>query len=425
MNNLLPGVHFSQSMVEPEALPMPTAVPVFIGYTEMGEAQTLYAIDSFADYKKQLENKEPSPLSDAAARCVLHHTVKHYFDNGGDPCFVLSVNTYESLGDKDLTDLEDLAKIKEELTHAQLFVAIKKESTITLAAMPDVVLLDVEKGRTFFKEVWQAMVTQLCSGQIPIFCLLDVPADPQAANTCLESLQDAPKLDRAEHAAAYWPHLTTEYRDTDAEKEKVLPPSGAVAAAIQRTDNERGVWKAPANVPLYRVIKPQYSYLDAASFSTFFHKDSVSFNLIRSFQGRGVRIWGCRTLSDDVASPWRYVQTRRLVSYVESNLREVARFAVFEPNNAMTWGKLKGLCRVWLRELWRNGGLLGEFEEEAFQVLVGKDESMTAADIQSGKLIVRIGLALHRAAEFIYVQLQFNVSENPADTITSHKSLLL
>ncbi|MBY0444020.1 MAG: phage tail sheath subtilisin-like domain-containing protein, partial [Burkholderiales bacterium] len=191
----------------------------------------------------------------------------------------------------------------------------------------------------------------------------------------------------------------------------VVPPSGAVAAVIQRVDRLRGVWKAPANEALAQVVKPEFSVLQAQAQALLSSQGSLPCNLIRSFPGRGVRVWGCRTLLDEDGSPWRYLQVRRLLSYIENRLRELGRFCVFEPNNEITWLKLKSLFRSVLSELWLRGALYGRSEEEAFRLYVGLGESMTQDDIMAGRLIFRVELAALYPAEFLELSLRFNVME--------------
>ncbi len=138
-----------------------------------------------------------------------------------------------------------------------------------------------------------------------------------------------------------------------------------------------------------------------------FNQNGTSLNLVRSFPGKGIKIWGCRTL-DNPRVPWRYIQIRRLVSYIEAHMTQLGRAFVFEPNNAITWMKFKGQAYNWLRQLWLKGGLRGTQEDQAFEVLLGIDESMSEADLRAGKMIMKIKLALLIPAEFIELSLTFD-----------------
>ncbi|MBE0370322.1 phage tail sheath family protein [Pseudoalteromonas aurantia] len=181
----------------------------------------------------------------------------------------------------------------------------------------------------------------------------------------------------------------------------VLPPSPAVAGAIAKTDKERGVWKAPANVALAQVLAPVLAIdnddqknlnVDATS--------GKSINAIRSFVGKGTLVWGARTLAGN-DNEWRYVSVRRLFNTVEESIQKATHFAVFEPNTPFTWLKLKTMIESYLENLWRAGAFFGETPEQAFFVNVGLGQTMTEDDINNGIMNIEIGLAAVRPAEFI------------------------
>ncbi len=430
-----PGVHFLDSVIERQRTTAETAVPVFVGYTQKvpaaSDGETLvYAIASLAQYEEKLGGPVPSGvfLDDWTARCALYDAVWHYFESGGGPCFVASVGCY--------TDLENVTatSIADDLRSDALFAAISREPSITLLAIPDLALF-ADNQVADLLSVWEAALVA-CERYPKLFALLDPPSGFAAAKTCLKWLGERDRAGAA-RGAAYWPHLIIRYDTSAGEYARVaesyahsaeapffsrcLPPSAAVAALIQRTDRERGVWKAPANERLPHVIKPLYSYRLGEQ---LFNAHGASINLIRSFPERGVRVWGCRTLVRDPVSPWRYVQVRRLLSYIEDHLAELGRFVMFEPNNEITWLKLKGLSRSWLHKLWQKGGLFGSQEKEAFRLLLGIGESMTEEDVRAGKLIMHIFVAAQYPAEFIQLQVQLNTSEAHAPASEFNRSML-
>ncbi|KWN65859.1 hypothetical protein WM23_07675 [Burkholderia ubonensis] len=179
----------------------------------------------------------------------------------------------------------------------------------------------------------------------------------------------------------------------------VLPPSAAVAGAYASTDRARGVWKAPANVPL----KGVNTLTTLVSDDEQGEKNLKGINVIRHFTDRGPLIWGTRTLA--VASDeWRYVPVRRLFNAVQRDVKAAMRAVVFEPNSQATWAKAKGAIESYLTKLWRNGALAGNKESEAFFVQVGEGVTMSSDDIKQGHMIIKIGLAAVRPAEFIILQ---------------------
>lgn len=179
-----------------------------------------------------------------------------------------------------------------------------------------------------------------------------------------------------------------------------LPPSGAIAAVYTRVDNERGVWNAPANVSLTMVNQPSIAISNALNGEL--NVDPVSrksVNAIRDFPGRGVLVWGARTLAG-MDNEWRYVPTRRFFNFVEESVKKGCADFSGEANNANTWVAVRSLIENFLMQQWREGALRGSTPKEAYFVRVGLGETMTAADIANGDMIVEIGMALIRPAEF-------------------------
>ena len=184
----------------------------------------------------------------------------------------------------------------------------------------------------------------------------------------------------------------------------LCPPSGAIAGIYALVDSQRGVWKAPANVSLNGVIAP------AASFTTSetdaLNVDAVagkSINAIRAFVGKGTLVWGARTLAGN-DNEWRYISVRRFFNMVEESIKKSTYWAVFEPNDANTWVKVRGMIENYLTQKWREGALAGATTKEAFFVRCGLGVTMSAQDILEGRMNVEIGMAVVRPAEFIILK---------------------
>ncbi len=136
-----------------------------------------------------------------------------------------------------------------------------------------------------------------------------------------------------------------------------------------------------------------------------------SINAIRFFSGKGILIWGARTLKGN-DNEWRYIPVRRLFNYVEESVQESTEWAVFSPNNQNTWTKIKSQIENFLTNIWRAGGLAGATSAEAFYVNVGLNSTMDAQDILEGRLIVEIGMAAVRPAEFIILRFSHKLQES-------------
>lgn len=192
----------------------------------------------------------------------------------------------------------------------------------------------------------------------------------------------------------------------------LLPPSGAVAGVYAAVDRDRGVWKAPANVSLNTVIGPavKISHEQQENYNVDVNAGK-SINIIRAFPGKGTLIWGARTLAGN-DNEWRYVSVRRFFNFVEESVKKATEKFVFEPNDANTWVKVQAMIENFLTTLWRQGALQGIKPEHAFYVAVGLGKTMTALDILEGRMIIEIGMAAVRPAEFIILRFSHKMPES-------------
>lgn len=192
----------------------------------------------------------------------------------------------------------------------------------------------------------------------------------------------------------------------------LLPPSGAVAGVYATVDNDRGVWKAPANVSL-NSVSGLTETIDSKEQEDL-NVDVVagkSINAIRAFTGKGIVIWGGRTLAGN-DNEWRYISVRRFFNMVEESVKKSTYWAVFEPNDANTWIKVKSMIENYLIQKWRDGALAGAKADDAFFVKVGLGQTMTAQDILEGRMNVEIGMAVVRPAEFIILKFSHKMQES-------------
>lgn len=191
-----------------------------------------------------------------------------------------------------------------------------------------------------------------------------------------------------------------------------LYPSATMAGVYANVDTNRGVWKAPANVGVTLVEKLNRNVTDSDQGALNVDATSgKSINAIRNFSGRGILVWGGRTL-DGNSNEWRYVNVRRTFLFIEDSCKKASEFVVFEPNDANTWQSVKGTISNFLNTIWRDGGLAGSKPEHAYFVKVGLGETMSAQDILEGRLIVMVGLAVVRPAEFIVLQFEHKLQES-------------
>jgi hypothetical protein len=216
----------------------------------------------------------------------------------------------------------------------------------------------------------------------------------------LATVQDIryPQDKDTSYAAFYFPWLKVLDPLSNFTKEVLIPPSGHVAGIYAKTDIERGVHKAPANVVVagttgleFQINKREQDILNPRGV-----------NCLRYFPGRGRRVWGARTCSTNTL--WKYINVRRLFIYIEESIEEGTQWVVFEPNNEKLWARVVQTITQFLTTVWRTGALMGLKAEEAFFVKCDRT-TMTQDDIDNGRLICIIGIAPTKPAEFVIFRL--------------------
>jgi len=259
--------------------------------------------------------------------------------------------------------------------------AFKTLSDVSIMAIPGIT----------DKSVQSALVSH-CEGLGSRFAILDMPMEAKEVSTLQEFRENVD----SSYAAMYHPWVQC-YDPLD-NRNIFLPPSGSMAGIYGRTDNTRGVHKAPANEVVRNCTGLSVRYNEAEQGKL----NPKGINLIRALPGQGIRVWGARTCSSD--GNWKYINVRRLFIFVEESIKANTNWAVFEPNDEMLWSRVEGTIRVFLTTQWRNGALAGSTADEAFFINIGKS-TMTEDDILNGRLICVIGIAPVRPAEFVVFRI--------------------
>ena len=200
----------------------------------------------------------------------------------------------------------------------------------------------------------------------------------------------------SDYAGFYYPWLSVINPETGVEES--VPPGGHVAGIFARSDAQHGVHKAPANEVVRGVQQLTQTVTKGAQESL----NPKGVNCIRSFRGRGIRVWGARTTSSDPL--WKYVNVRRLFLYLEESIYEGTQWVVFEPNNEELWARVEQTIRNFLTGVWDDGALMGSTPDEAFYVKCDRT-TMTQSDIDNGRLICEIGVAPTKPAEFVVFRI--------------------
>ncbi|WP_299763437.1 phage tail sheath C-terminal domain-containing protein [uncultured Dokdonia sp.] len=446
MNYKTPGAFIEEvSIFPPSVAQVETAIPAFVGRTEKGPQNEPTRITSLLEYETLFGGAEPQTgitvtITDgvavatlaAASAFKMYYAMQMYFANGGGPCYIVSEGVYGPIASTVTSIGEGLA-------------AVAKEDEPTLLVFPDAVSLSESDAHS----VYNSALDQ-CTLLQDRFVIMDTVADNQAS---VDSFRTGVTSD-LKYGAVYYPHLQTilnyEYNDVDvvvaastnsdgvaiaaenlaelkaensgaynAAKNEiasslrvVLAPSSAIAGIYAKVDSTSGVWKAPANVGLNYVVAPtvKISSQDQEDLNV----DPVagkSVNAIRTFTGKGTLVWGARTL-DGNSNEWRYVSVRRFFNMVEESVKKASERFVFESNDANTWVRVRAMIENFLNTQWRAGALAGASPEDAYFVRVGLGETMSAQDVLEGRMIVEIGMAAVRPAEFIILRFSHKLQES-------------
>jgi phage tail sheath protein FI len=470
-----PGVYIEEiPKFPPSVAPVETAIPAFIGYTQMAQDQVAgdlnlkpKRISSLVEYETYFGLPQPEEKITVAvtattvngvatpqnavvtlkeadrSKHIMYYALQMYYATGGGPCWIVSVGTYKQLGTA--LDGSEMGKG---------LAPVAKEDEPTLIVFPEAQSLTIGE----FATLHNTALAQ-CEDLKDRFVIMDVHGDSLSMSDAATDLLTAAGNFRSngigtnslKYGAAYAPNLETTL-DFVIDETKIdvtvttdgtagaaakldtlqagssqtyemakaairnfpcrMPPSSAMAGTYAAVDESRGVWKAPANLSINAVTQPTIQCTDKDQEQLNVDVTAgKSINVIRQFLGKGPMVWGARTLAGN-DNEWRYVNVRRFFIMVEESVKKATSQFVFEPNDANTWVKIQAMIENFLTTLWRQGALQGIKPEHAFYVAVGLGKTMTPLDILEGRLIVEIGMAAVRPAEFIILRFSHKMAES-------------
>lgn len=244
----------------------------------------------------------------------------------------------------------------------------------------------------------QLMLVAHCENLGSRFAVLDMPRDAKK----LDDIMAHRDIFDSNYAALYHPWLLV--FDPLEKKNIAIPPSGSMLGIYARSDSTRGVHKAPANEPVRACVGLDFQFDESEQ--NILNPKGV--NLIRSFPGMGIRVWGARTASSNPS--WKYINVRRMFIFIEESIKANTNWVVLEPNDEVLWVRVRRTIEVFLTGMWRDGSLAGSSPDEAFFVNIGHD-TMSQDDIDNGRMICVIGVAPVKPAEFVI----FRISQKTSD----------
>lgn len=347
-----------------------TSVTALIGAARKGSFDKAVLITSFSEFT--------GTFGALHRELELGYAVRQFFLNGGKSAHIVRVP-------RDAT----LAKFKQAL---RVLHRVDDVNLLTLPGVTDPKVLTA--AETFCR-------------QRRAFLITDSPPTAKSPAEMLQAQQSGMLL-KSSYAAVYYPWL--KIQDPLTRKLRVTPPSGTIAGVFARTDETRGVWKAPAGTEAtlkgvdsleYELTEPEAATLNAKGI-----------NCLRTFAASGPVVWGARTLEGDNAlgSEWKYVPLRRLELFIEESIDKGTKWAVFEPNAEPLWIRLRVCVENFLLGLWQQGALMGQTPRYAF--FVNCDRTTTGqADINTGFVSMVIGFAPLKPAEFIILRIRQRACE--------------
>lgn len=458
-----PGVYVEEIVKFPPSIaPVETAIPAFIGYTEKAKEQVdddLYLkpkrISSMVEYEAYFggadkekgitvamtkdEDGNEHAVAKIANRSphIMYYALQLFFANGGGPCYIVSVGDYSS-STIDKNNLTSGLNTLEKEDEPTLIIFPEAQSLLILdfntlhdyalgqchTLKDRFVIMDmhgIDVG-IFRSEGLGSDNLKLKYGAV-YYPNIETTLDFSYDETVIDVTFPAPPSEGEESESS-----STETKKMNALKQEnnrryelakaairdmpcIMPSAAAIAGIYASVDNSRGVWKAPANVSLMRVIRPVVQISNAEQDEMNEDSTGKSINAIRSFTGKGTLVWGARTLAGN-DNEWRYINVRRFFNFAEESIKKATEQFVFEPNDANTWVRVQAMIENFLTTQWRQGALQGVKPEHAFYVAVGLGKTMTALDIQEGRMIIEIGMAVVRPAEFIILKFSHKMAES-------------
>jgi hypothetical protein len=339
-------------------------------------------IDGTADYEAAF-GKISSSLPLASA-------VDDFFRNGGRKAVVARAGT----GDRSAARSNQLIGNADAKTGLQSLSRVQEP--LGLLLVPDA---------AYLPEPEAAQVTVAAASlaeALRIFHIADIPK-AVASNGPAAAVQWSAGLARSRNMAIYYPWLTTATGAGKKKAKSLRPPSAIAGGIYARLDQARGVWKAPAGQEATPTgISGLANKVTSADGATL---QAASINPILEFPGKGIMLWGARTFVAEANSDWKYVPVRRLALFLESSIRDGLAWAQFEPSGEALWAQIRLEVSAFLHTAWRAGAFQGVKPDEAYFVLCDAT-TMAQDDLDSGRLIVMIGIAPVRPAEFIIIRIE-------------------
>lgn len=379
-----PGVSLEEATIHASG-PAETGVPAFIGFCNPKNENRIHFVKKKEDYTRDLE-------AATMKGSYLKEAITGFFDNGGSYCYIVCAE-FRSNGSPLKVLADALISAIESLEASPLHAP-------DLVAIPDVFTLNQceEDNNDLIQQTIitiQQKVIEHCSQEGDRMAILDSPDnDDQFVLKWATILKGAARVEDMKNAALYHPWIEV----GDYDNKRFVPPCGHITGIISRSDRMRGVFKAPANESVLGAFNLRIFIDDTAQKAL----NEAGVNCLVAYPGRGIKVWGARTLSGQ--TDWRYVNVRRMFLSIKRWIDANMQWALFEPNTPRLWMRIQRELDGYLTQLWQEGGLKGAMPSQAFSIRCDASTN-SEAKLQPEKVVTEIGLALAAPAEFIVVHI--------------------
>jgi phage tail sheath protein FI len=364
-----------------------TSIAAFVGLAPDGPINTPMRVSSWPQFTRLYTDPAQPDAGPYVSGGYLAHAVHGFFQNGGSTCWIVRVGKGQNGAGTGQSE-------RKPVTLSDGVAALADIGSISIVCVPDIAASSEELADVSSDEVVHALRVA-CEAVGNRVAILDAPPD-LSPEDLLEWRANVAG-DESESVALYYPWL--EVVDPLSDQPILVPPSGHVAGVWARTASTWGVHRAPADAMVLGVSSLSFEVGDEDQERL----DRAGVNTIRAFSLRGIRVWGARTLSSD--PEWRYVNVRRTFIYLAESLEKGTQWAVFEPNDEELWSRLRSSISAFLTRAWSEGALCGASPEDAFYVKCD-EETNPPEVVEAGQVVVEVGIAPLRPAEFVVFDIR-------------------
>lgn len=352
-----------------------TSKTAFIGITAKGPLDQALPVSSFTDFQNKYGNFLPDNY--------LAYAAYQFFENGGQQLYIARVKP-----------IEDGAL--QESAYEKAFSLLDPIHDISLIAVPGIGSL------TLF-----GFASAYCKNRRDCFFIGDTDSKTDTQKDVESFINNL--RHKSSFGAVYFPWLKINDPAGLSSGPIAVPPSGSVAGIFSRMDAQSGVWKAAAGMgsEIMNAIGLTATIHDQGQSSL----NSIGVNTIRDFPGRGIFIWGARTLATQSDPEYRYVAVRRTSIFIEQSILKSTEWVVFEPNNETLWEEIRTLISSFMMDLFRKGAFQGNKPDEAFFVKCGRNTT-SQNEIDQGTFNILLGFAPLRPAEFLLLRITLHAGES-------------